>query len=123
MRVGRDGRPARRAFLAARLAWSDGRYEEAAVHYRALADPFAARPLGRGDSAIRPVPGGNHESRRELERRALWSEALAAAQDRDATRAEELVRRARRLSNGDPDASARNVDVEERVRAALHGDD
>jgi hypothetical protein len=109
--------------LAERLAFAAESWRESAAHALALADPFAARPLGRGDSAARPVPGADSEARREYRLRAHWALALDAAERGDRVRARAEIDGAASLVFAAGDGSARNAErqreVERRAVALL----
>jgi hypothetical protein len=113
--------------LAESVAFRLEHWHESAHHARALADPFVDRPLGRGDSAARPVPGSDRDARREYVRREHWSLALAAAERGDRNAARERLASAAALvfaagnddATDDAGAAARHREVEARVQEIL----
>jgi len=122
-----DGELLRARALAQAVAFRLEHWHESAHHARALADPFVARPLGRGDSAARPVPGSDRDARREYVRREHWALALAAAERGDRVAARERLAAAAALvfaagnddATDDAGAAARHREVEARVQEIL----
>jgi hypothetical protein len=99
--------------VAEEVAFRLEHWHESAHHAHALADPFAERPLGRGDSAARPVPGRDRDARREFQRREHWAAALAAAERGDHSGATARLTAAAALvfaAGSGPDTGASNAD-------------